>query len=486
MTENEILEAEFLKESFSTPSYFPDGYILEEQSEEVKSAWRDIFAAAYQLNREGRHYTPLNIKQATELNCIAIPGLTLDKVEKVFKKVFEQNKDEFGIANKPDIVKVECYLNKKYDFAFNEVLQVSEYRPKFSKSWSPINNNSIFRDLQHVGFKFPLDRLKSLLKSDFVPKYDPFKDHFENLPEWDKSVDHIDKLAGYVKTNDQDFFKTQFKKMLVRSVKCGLYGIENRFVFVLVGEAQEVGKSSFIRFLNPFGRDYYTEAPIRPGRDFDISLAENFLYNMEELQSLNNTETNRVKSIISAWLVKERKAYAESATALIRRCNFWASTNKKEFLTDTLNTRWLCFEVNFIDWNYKKDVDISQVWAQAFALSKDPDFSDQLTKEEAAYRDDKNKSYEVSDLEKDLIKKSFAATLKGEGSFYSNADIFNILQEGTRAKLDARNIGRNMKQLNFEPDSKKINNHTVRGWWVKYIPPTSENSYEKEEDKLPF
>ena len=41
--------------------------------------------------------------------------------------------------------------------------------------------------------------------------------------------------------------------------------------------------------------------------------------------------------------------------------------NMTEFLSDpTGNVRWIHFEINRIEWNYSKEVDIDTVWAQAY------------------------------------------------------------------------------------------------------------------------
>lgn len=480
MTETNI--DNFLNPDFKTAKYFPIEENIEEKSDEIKNAWREIFAFAYECNRLGRKYNQTDIKNLTVQWCGVIHGLNENKVEGVFKKVFEVNRDEFGIADKPDIIKVEVWLKKSWDFVQNEVTQTTEFKPKTGDKWVDLNIDTIFRKLQHVGFKFGLDKLKSLLKSDFVPIYNPFKDYFNNIEDWDGSTDYIDQLANYIDVTDNDFFKIQFKKTLVRCIACSLYGRENRIVFTLVGEKQSTGKSSFLRFLNPFGNDYYTEAPIRNNKDSEFAFSENFIYNLEELSSLSNMDVNRLKSIISTSSIKERKAYAVNAVQQPRRCNFFGSTNKTEFLTDSENTRWLCFDVVSINWDYKKNIDIKKVWSQAFALYKDPEFNDQLTNEEAAYRDSKNKGYEINDLEKELIKKTFAVCWKDEGVFYSNADIFTILQEGCRSKLDPRYISKNMRQLNFIPHVKKINGHPTRGYWAVYIP-ESEREYKDNNEQ---
>ena len=315
-------------------------------------------------------------------------------------------------------------------------------------------------------------------------RYNPFLDYFNELPKWDGKTDFISELANYVQVEDQDFFKVQFKKCLVRCIGCSLYGAENRIVFVFVGEKQSTGKSTFLRFLNPFGSKYYTEAPIHNNKDSTLALAENFIYNLEELASLSNIDVNRLKSVISTATIKERKAYAKDAVEQPRRANFFGSTNKTEFLTDTENTRWLCFNLLSINWAYKKNINIKDVWSQAFALYNDDEFNDQLTADEAHYRDSKNKDYEINDLEKELIKRHFQVCKNHEGDFYSNADILDTLQVDGGKKLESRFIGKNMVQLGFERGVKKMNGHTVRGYYCKRILSDYTSSDNGEQTKI--
>jgi hypothetical protein len=439
-----------------------------------KENFKELYAAAHAMNREGRRYNEADIS-FWEKNLLMHP----DKVRKAFDKVFDENKDEWKLNEKPDIYRVEVFLKKNYDLYRNEITTRVEGKLTGSADdHGKLNADSIFRHLQHEGFKYPMDKLKSLLKSDFVPLKNPFKEYFFSLPEWD-SVDYIGQLAGYVKTDDDKFWADMFKKALVRSIACAIGGRENRIVMVLVQEDQSTGKSNFIRFLNPFKDKYYTESPLRDGKDTEFRFSENFIYNLEELSALGALDINKLKAIISKSTVKERRAYAEFEEELPRRCNFWGSTNKAEFLTDTQNTRWLCFRVVSIDFGYNNmntgeaAININDVWGQAYALYKSG-FDYNLTKEEASYRDMLNKAYEQGSNEKDLIIQTYIPCERGAGKFVPVANIEIELTTKFESKVRNMNraaLGRALTQLGFIGDSKKLNGHTARGYWLKEITP---------------
>jgi len=441
--------------------------------EDFSDAIKQIYAIAHSKNEEGILYTENDILHACE-------KFLLSKliVTNIFKHVYESNKDAFGIEKKPDIAKVEYYLSKKYSIQKNEITSRIEFKHKGETKFLPVNSDTIYRELQHVGIKFTLDKVKSLLRSDFVPTYNPITNYFSSLPEWDHNQpDYIDHLASYVDTDDNEFWRKQFKKALVRSIACANGDEVNRIIMTLVQEQQETGKTQFIRFLCPPElKAYYTEMSMDGGKDSDMQLSENFIWNLEELAALHNNEINKLKAIISKGTVKQRRAYAEFHESNPRRVNFWASTNKAEFLVDDTNTRWLCFNVNSINHDYsniktgKRDVDINMVWAQAYALYKQG-FDYRLSSSDALKRDQINKGYEVSSAEKELIMTNFKPSARNKGEFLSSTDLTLRLIQMTdnKIKFNQYAVNRAMRQLDFESGVKKINGKTLRGFWVEQI-----------------
>lgn len=438
---------------------------------------KKVYAHAYGMNEEGRTWG-----EGEVLALCAQYLLAPEIVRSILSYVYDNNKDSFNIKNKPEIFKVEVFIRKRYELVRNEVSQRIEARVKGSEEtdFQKINVDNIARDLMHADMKFPLDKLKSLLRSDFVPRYNPFYDYFYGLPDWDENEepDYISELADYVQTDNQEFWKVQFKKALVRSLACSLDHKENRIVPTLVQNAQESGKSNFIKFLcPPILKDYYTDTLMVAGTtDSDLQLSENFIWNLEELETSNNNEINKLKAVISRSKVKQRRAYAEFHESNPRRVNFWASTNKREFLTDDQNTRWLCFNVISINHDYGNwrtgisKVNINNVWAQAMSLYK-AGFDFNLTAEEKEERDTLNKEYELSSMEKDLIISLYEVAPEPglPYTFVTKTDVYMKIQQATdyKYKPNEYNVRRALKQLGHCEGFKKVNNKTVRGYWVK-------------------
>lgn len=408
--------------------------------------------------------------------------IDFDKANNFGVKLYDKFSSEFDVKNGSVVQKIEFFLNSKFEFKRNIISNDILFREKEGK-WSICKYNDIWRYVHH-NLKEAIPNVKkpkiaigdiiNLLESSFVPEYNPFKEYFESLPEWDE-IDHITALANHITCEDQNYWLAMFKKALVRMIACS-YGMhENRIINVLVQEEQEQGKDTFIRFLCPPElHGYYKEDPLEINKDSEIALAQNFIWNLAELDHLNKKEISEIKSIISRKVVKQRAAFARQAESRPRVVNWWGSTNKVEFLTDDQHTRWLCFIVKKISWAYSQDIDIQKVWAQAWHLYRN-NFDYNLSADEKTVRNTKNKDFEFMPDEKQLILTYLQRTAQGEGEFMISTDIqmFILAVTANRIRINAFNISKSMKQLGFVPDAKIIGATKVRGFWARKKPPVN-------------
>lgn len=80
-----------------------------------------------------------------------------------------------------------------------------------------------------------------ILKSDYVPQFDPFRDYLDNLPEWD-GIDYVDLLAQTVRTTQPLHFAKCLKKWMVAMVASLIdMNAMNQTAIILSG-AQELEK----------------------------------------------------------------------------------------------------------------------------------------------------------------------------------------------------------------------------------------------------
>lgn len=426
-------------------------------------------------------------------------------------RIYEKYKNEFDSINGAPLKKVEAFLSDRWSFRRNAITKRVLYRPvdRPEELYEPCRYNDIWRELQHnlkefgKRVKLPIGEVQTLLESNYVEEFNPIKDYFHDRKKWD-GFDHITHFASFIHTTDQEFWQEQFKKCLVRMIACSYHQVVNRIVMVLVQPAQEQGKSLALQYLCPLRlKEYYKEDPITTTKDSEIAMTENFIWNMEELEALDRKEINSLKAFISRGTSKQRRAYARFEESRPRIVNFWGSTNKEQFLTDTQNSRWLCFRVNHIDWDYNniktgvRKVDIDKVWDQAWQLYKDG-FDYSLDKEEAQKRDRINHSFESMGNEKQLIIKYLTkvAANSVSGEFNMVIDIVQYLQASTLYKIQihAFNVQTAMMQLGFVSEERSVNGNKVKGFWVmkkmltngQTLPMANVSEEVKDENELPF
>lgn len=406
---------------------------------------------------------------------------------KAAKKQFEvDSRGEIGDDTSPLINRVMKFIKERYDIFFNEIANKFLCKRKDEKDFRGMNIDNIYCELKKNHLSFSQNDLRSLLKSDFVPKINVFQTYFETLLPWD-GEDYIGQLTEYIKiqvppgSNEQDRFNRMFKKMLVRSIACSLGVGFNKQCFTLVHEKQNSGKSTFLRWLCPPAlQDYYTES-IGTSKDDLIALTENFIVNIDELSTLSKFDIDALKSVMSKDKIKVRLPYGERAEMLQRRCNFVASTNRMEFLNDeTGSVRWVCFELVTINWDYNKDIDINKVWSQAYHLYKNPDYKYQLTPEEIQENENANRAFLIRSPEMDLIQKYLHTRTKEEftqqgnnGSikFMNATDIMTFIHGKISGsiKLSPSNVGKALTSLKFKRDGHYTTGRgmTLKGYYVE-------------------
>ena len=172
-----------------------------------------------------------------------------ETVETDNKKVNEEKKNHFQTI----FHVVENYLSRHYDFRFNTILLDVEYKKKMSNKWHICNEDSLFIEMQKKNINIQMAKLISILKSDFVPRYNPVEAYFKKLRKWD-GKDYVSELVEYVTTPDKKEFSYHLTKWLARAVKCMLVtGYYNKQAFILTdkGNGQNIGKSHFTKWLCP-------------------------------------------------------------------------------------------------------------------------------------------------------------------------------------------------------------------------------------------
>ena len=347
----------------------------------------------------------------------------------------------------PLIDRLENFLNNRYHFRHNEVLGKLEYKKINGKVWKPMTDfkeNSILREIQKAKVKCSINSLRNLLHSDFCEMYDPFKDYFDNLAEYDEKKDYIEELALTITTTKPDLWKECFKKWFVAMVACVVNEKQiNQTVIVFSGK-QGLGKTTWIEKLMPAElKQYIFSGTINPNnKDTLIHLAECMLINLDELENLNRTEIGSLKELITKTHIRMRKAYGHNNENMPRRASFAGSVNTAQFLNDTTGSRrFLCFEVEHIE--YQHEIDINLCYAQAYKLFQ-AGFRHWFNQEEIKEINANNEQYQIMSPEEELLLTWYEPATKENANAFLNASqiavrlctVANInINDGTINKL---------------------------------------------------
>ncbi|MDO5614799.1 MAG: VapE family protein [Cruoricaptor ignavus] len=347
--------------------------------------------------------------------------------------------------------RVITYLNAKYHLRFNNISLEYEIKPIAEKIWSELNLNSLLIELIQSGIEISIAKLEILIRSHLIENYDPIKYYFESINEWDRE-NHIQQLAKYIKTTDDEAFAYHLEKWLTRAVLCALEEEKvNKQAFILTSSVQNLGKTSFLRFLIPQSLKKYYSENISVDKDGQIALCKNLILNADELSVFSKTDINSLKSFISKSSVNVRLPYGRKSSYMERRCSFVGSTNKTDFLTDeTGSVRWLIFEVFDIDFTYSSQIEIDKVWSQAYYNAYyRRNYNPDLTPKDIAENEKRNERFSQITMEQEVVSAYFEKS-ESPNDFLTATDIVVAMNSALGIKLNNVRVGKALSKLKIE------------------------------------
>ena len=361
--------------------------------------------------------------------------------------------------------RIRKYLAKKYQLRFNEIALEFEIKTE-NGDWTELNLNSLYIELTQAGINIAFNKLEILMRSHLISIFNPFENYFQNLEKWD-GENHIQRLISFVKTTDTEPFQIHFEKWLTRSVFCALKrGYINKQCFVFYNTKQNSGKTSFLRFLIPPSLEKYYTEDIGVDKDGLIALCKNFIINIDELSVMSKTDVNILKAFISKNTVNARLPYDRKSSLMFRTSSFCGSTNRSDFLTDeTGSVRWIIFEVLEIDFNYSKEININQIWAQAYYNAFErKNYNPELTAEDLIENEKRNEKFKQVSLEQEILISHFEKS-ENKNDFLTATEIMLAMSNALGVRMNNVKIGKALTALKFEriKHSKK----QVYGYLIK-------------------
>jgi predicted P-loop ATPase len=385
---------------------------------------------------------------------------------------------------------IEQALKHRYEFRNNAI----KCKPEqfINGTWEPIKKymlNGFKRELSEVLRRSPATAsIMEVIESPAFDLVNPIAEYFNNLPSWN-GKDTIKQMADTLTPKTENFEASEirerlnkhFKKWLVASVACALVPDQiNHTCLVLTG-AQGIFKTTWLNNLCPQElKNYlYSNHIDLQNKDSQTLLAECFLINIDDqLKQINKKDEHEIKNIITANFVKYRRPYDTHVQEYSRLASFMASVNGNDFLTDpTGSRRFLPFEIEAINIEEAKKIDLRQMYAQALHLFKNG-FQHYFTLDEINEMHAYNQTFTYNSIEDQFLTIFFepipAENCHRDYLAYSDnyhiptAVIMAFLQAQTgHNRLIEKRIGESLQRNGFIKTQITRNNQRQWGYWVK-------------------
>ena len=370
-------------------------------------------------------------------------------------------------------LKMEEFMNRRYDFRYNLMSGGPEYREKntFCFDYRPVTDrvlNSIALNAQKEGLQLWDRDVRRFVFSDRIPDYAPIEDYLTRLPVWD-GKDRIRPLAARIPCDNvrwEQLFYTWFLSMVAhwqgRDKQHG-----NSLSPLLVG-GQGCGKSTFcFNLLPPDLNKYYTDSiDFSKKRDAEMYLTRFGLINIDEFDQVSARHQGFLKHLLQKPVVNVRKPHATQVESVKRYASFIATSNHTDLLGDPSGSRrFICIEVtDTIDTT--RPIDYGQLYAQAMYEIYHGErywFDD----EDEAVMTESNQEFEQTPPMVQLFYRYFrGAEDHEEGEYLYLMDILNYLQKKSTIPLSSNKVnyfGRLLQKAGIP------SKHTNRGRLYKVV-----------------
>jgi len=270
------------------------------------------------------------------------------------------------------------------------------------------------------------------------------------------------------------------KKWFVATVACSLGIAPNDEALGLIHADEGTGKSFFFDFIVPDCLKNLIADPKEDGKfNLEESFATNFLVYFDEMHGITRRNTDEFKKVLSA---KEIDVYLPRESYPIRRKRIGSAcftSNKTPelggFLTNSMGyRRWIILELEHINMDYSKKVNVDQLWAEAYLLMQQ-DYNYLWTLIEWKEFREYNNRYLFQSPSMNYVKMHLDYPKNGEGKWMQPREILShmVLNKMVRRediqKVNDVKIGEALKNLSFQ--QKKVRKADGSKWryYVNFI-----------------
>lgn len=344
-------------------------------------------------------------------------------------------------------LRTEEFMQRRYEFRYNTMTTVTEYRERntFCFCFRPLSSrvrNSIAMNARLEGLSLWDRDVVRYLDSDRIPIFNPIEDFLFGLDvRWD-GHDRIRELAARVPCNNRhwaDLFYRWFLNMVAHWRQTDRK-YANCTVPLLVGP-QAYRKSTFCRsLLPPELQAYYTDRiDFSNKRDAEISLNRFALINMDEFDQNRVNQQAFLKHILQKPVVNIRRPHGTATQEMRRYASFIGTSNHKDLLTDTSGSRrYIVVDVlGPIDCS---PIDYEQLYAQAMHdLYKGERYW--FDPEDEKVMNESNQEFQVMPIAEQLFHEYFRAATEGEEcEQFLAIEILEQVQHDSKIRVSDCNI----------------------------------------------
>ena len=330
--------------------------------------------------------------------------------------------------------------------------------------------------------------LRKILKSGYhITTFNPITDYINSLEGAWKGESHIEKFCKHIAVRDfgdkdpgyyQERFVRILTKWMVATISNGLGKNANDALIGFINAKEGIGKTRMMRFLVPPELKAYYVQSSKDDRKFDMPVAftQNFIVGFDELYGITKNNSEELKQVLSSleYILSKRDS---NAVPRIGSGAFTTNKNKElgGFIHPSMGyRRWACIETEAINWKkYNSEVDINQMWAEAYVLFKNADYDYVWNEDDFNEFKEYNGRYLIETNANKLVKEYYRIPEDGEESTHMQP--LEILQELRKAKkLNNSNgvnvsevtIGMALSAMGFEHKMKKVDGKPRYGYQV--------------------
>lgn len=313
------------------------------------------------------------------------------------------------LSSVPEQVQIEMleeYLSENYSFRQNvlsdkyEICEKSE-EPAAFRPLTREGFNSVCRRIRKEGLEIKglKQKLEEYIYSEETPKYNPVREFWDNLPEWD-GHDYVDDFFNRIPKMTTEIHG--LASIALRAMPAHWLGMDachgNECVMVFIGQ-QGCGKSTFCNsILPPELRSYYLDhINLGNKNDKEMALSNNLLVNLDEMDQIKPSQQAELKQALSKIKVNGRPIYGRAQKERQRFASFVGTTNNPQPLVDSTGSRrFLCIRIpdgEFI--RNDGEINYPQLYAQ---------LKYELEHEKIHYWFDANETARVQELNKPFMR----------------------------------------------------------------------------------